>query len=212
MLRVTFIEQVRRLIYGGQPSDDAEITIGLVNTWLDSAIAYAAKTNFMDNEKIDGISYVNNSFYTTFKGLTVTQDEFSLWKIELPQLPTGIGYSEGISKLQFKDSSSQQISQTVVFLSQNQTTYFPNMQPIPNKLLAYSQGKYVYVVSTLLLNQYTANATIISGGVKSDLMSELNVPSDYHPLMIEYLKKQLMFQRTVPQDVTNDGSDIITTT
>ncbi len=130
----------------------------------------------------------------------------------MPQLPIGIGYTEGISKLQFKDSNSQQISQTVVFLSQNQTTYYPNMQPIPNKLLAYSQGKFVYVVSTLLLNQYTANATIISGGDKTDLNSELNIPSDYHPLMIEYLKKQLMFERSVPVDVQNDGSDMITTT
>ena len=86
------------------------------------------------------------------------------------------------------------------------------MRPIPNKLLAYSQGKYIYVISTLLLSSYTAQATMISGGVSSDLDSELNVPADYHPVMIEYLKKQLMFQRQVPQDVTNDGMDAIVTT
>ena len=46
MTRRVFIEQVRRLIYGSQPSNDAEITTGLVNTWLESAIAFAAKTNY----------------------------------------------------------------------------------------------------------------------------------------------------------------------
>lgn len=172
----------------------------------------AARKNYLDSIQLDGISYVNNSFYTKFSDIAVTADEQFLWKVELPQLPIGIGNSEGISKLQFKDSDSNQISQTVVFLSQNQTTYFQNMQPIPNKLLAWSQGKYVYIASTLMLSSYTANVTMVSGGLSTDLDSTLNVPDDYIPHIVEYLKTQLMFQRTVPQDVTNDGADFVTTT
>lgn len=210
--RKVFIEQIRRLIYGDQPASEANITVGLVNVWLNEGIAVAAKTNYSDNERIDGISYVNNSFYTTFKGLTATHDEQFVWKVELPQIPLGIGYSEGISKLQFKDSDSGQISQTVIFLSQNQTTFAPNMQPIPNKLLAYSQGKYIYILSTIQLSQYTANATMISGGLSTNLDGDINVPDDYLPVIVEFLKKQLMFERTVPQDRVNDGTDIITTT
>ncbi len=212
MTRRTFIEQFRRLIYGDQPAAEANITIGLVNAWLESATSYAAQQNYLDNEKLEGISYVNNSFYTKFNGISVTQDEQFLWKVELPQIPVGIGYSEGISKLQFKDSDSQQISQTVLFLSQNQTTYALSMTPIPNKLIAYSQGKFVYIVSTLLLSSYTANVTMVSSGVSTNLDSELNVPANYHVLMIEYLKKQLMFERNVPVDVANDGLDAIATT
>lgn len=210
--RRQFIEGIRRMIYGDQPPAEANITIGLVNFWLNEGIAVAAKTNYSDNEKIDGISYVNNSFYTTFKDLSVTMDEQFLWKVELPQLPIGIGYSEGISKLQFKDSASNQISQTVVFLSQNQTTYALSMTPIPNKLLAYSQGKYIYIVSTILLSQYTANATMISGGLSTDLDSILNVPDDYLPVIVEFLKKQLMFERQIPVDNINDGVDALVTT
>lgn len=210
--RRQFIEQIRRLIYGDQPAAEANITVGLVNVWLNEGIAVAAKQNYFDNEKISGISYVNNSFYTKFSDLAVSADEQFLWKVELPQLPIGIGYSDGISKLQFKDADSNQISQTVIFLSQNQTTYGLNMTPIPNKLLAYSQGKYVYIVSTLILSSYTANVTMISGGLSTDLDSVLNVPDDYLPVIVEFLKKQLMFQRTVPQDRTDDGADTITTT
>ena len=86
------------------------------------------------------------------------------------------------------------------------------MRPIPNKLLAYPQGTYVYVMSTLILSSYTAQITMISGGDSTDLDSTLNVPPDYFPIMTEYLKTQLMFQRNVPVPVTNDGSDIIRTT
>ncbi len=212
MTRKVFIEQVRRLIYGGQPSDDAEISRGLVNTWMDSAIAYAAKQNYTDSIKLDGISYVNNSFYTKFDDISVSAYGINRYRITLPHLPFGLGQDEGVPMLQFKDSNSQQTSQSVVWLTQNQQTFAEGMRPIPNKLLAYSQGKFVYVISALLLNQYTANVTMVSGGDKGDLNSELNVPSDYHPLMIEYLKKQLMFERSVPVDDTNDGLDAITTT
>jgi hypothetical protein len=69
------------------------------------------------------------------------------------------------------------------------------------------EGGNIYVMTTLALSSYTAQVTMISGGDSTDLGSTLNVPSDYHSIMIEYLKQQLMFQRTVPQDNINDGVD-----
>ena len=212
MTRGVFIERSLRQIYGGQPNDDSEITINLVNTWLSDAIAVAAKKNYQDNLTIDGINYINGSFYTIFKGLSVTTDEQFLWKITLPQIPIGIGYGMGVSTLQFKDNETSQISPPVIWLSENQRTYYQTMQPIPNKVLAYSQGGYLYAVSTIVLSQYTAQVTMVSGGDATDLNSELNVPPDYFPVMVEYIKQQLAFERNQPQDVTNDGSDFVRTT
>ncbi len=212
MIRRSFIELVRRQIYGGQPTDDSTITVGLVNGWLNQAIGVAARANYIETGKLDGIACVNNSFYTSFINLQVLPDSQFIWVIELPEIPVGIGSNEGISMVQFNDNASLQISQNVLFLSQSQWSYFQNMRPIPNKILALPQGKFVYVKSTLILSQYSANVTMVSGGDSTDLDSELNVPADYHPIMIEYLKKQLMFERQVPVDVTNDGSDVTTTT
>lgn len=209
MNRAVFIERALRQIYGGFPTDDSTITTNLVNTWLEDAAAVAAKQNYKDNLTIDGINYVNNSFYTTFKGLSVTKDENFLWKIELPSIPLGIGTSEGISTLVFKDPSNNQISYPGVWLSQNQVSYQRGMRSIPNKVLIYSEGKYVYALSTLALSAFTATATMISAGDSTDLNSELNVPSDYFPVMVEYIKQQLMFERSVPVDGANDGRDAI---
>lgn len=50
---------------------------------------------------------------------------------------------------------------------------------------------------------------MISAGDSTDLNSELNVPSDYFPVMVEYIKQQLMFERSVPVDGANDGRDAI---
>ncbi len=207
-----FIERTLRQLYGTQPNDDSWVTDNLVNAWLEDAIAIAAKQNYKDNIAIDGISYINNSFYTTFKNLSVEADEQFLWKITLPQIPVGIGGNMGISTLQFRDNTSTQISQTVVWITENQRTYFQNMRGIPNKLLAYPQGEFVYVISQLLLNQYTANATMISGGDSTNLDSTLNVPQDYFPVMVEYIKQQLSFERNQLVDLSNDGSDQIKST
>lgn len=212
MKRRTYIERIRRLIYNGQPADDATITIGLVNNYLQDAIAYAVKQNNKESLAIDGVSYVNNSFYTTFKELTVSSDEQFTWKITLPEIPIALGTNEGVTMLQFKDAQSKQISQTVVWLTQAQKSYFQNMRPIPNKIMAVSEGKFVYVYTDILLDQYTANATMVSGGLSTDLDGELNVPADYFPVMTEYLLKILTTELNQPKDVTNDGQDFRITT
>lgn len=212
MKRRTFIERIRRLIYNGQPSDDATITVGLVNNYLQDAIAFAVKQNYKDSLSIDGVSYVNNSFYTNFKGLSVSEDEQFIWKVALPEIPIALGANEGVPMLQFKDAQSKQISQTVVWLTQAQRSYFQNMRPIPNKIMAVSEGKNVYVYTDILLSQYTANVTMISGGLSTDLDGELNVPADYYPAMTEYLMKILIAELNQPKDVTNDGEDFRVTT
>jgi hypothetical protein len=210
MTRETFIERALRQIYGGYPPDDSTITPNLVNTWLSDAIGVAAKSNYKDNIAIDGIGFVNNSFYTKFRGLTISSDGNFIWKITLPEVPLGIGLNEGISTLELKDSSGN-ITRPFIPLSENQKTYYQGMQPIPNKVLYYYEGELLYVVSTLLLNQYTVNVTMVSGGDSTDLDSTLNVPADYYPVMVEYIKQQLLFERNIPVDDKNDGVDALKT-
>lgn len=211
MTRLYFIERTLRQIYGGQPTDDSSITANLVNAWMNDAIAIAAKSNYTESIKLEGVAYVNGGFYSTFKGLEIEMDENFLWKVELPHIPVGLGVDEGISTLQIKDASTKQISLPLVWINQNQKTYYQTMRAVPNKVLAYSEGKFVYIITAILLNSYTATATMISGGDADDLDSELNVPSDYFPMMVDYIKQQLMFERNVPVDVSNDGTDAIKT-
>lgn len=207
MTRAEFIERTLRQIYGGYVSEDSSITPMLVNSWLNDAIALAAKTNYTDNLKLDGIGYVNNAFYTTFKSISPTLDETNLWRLKLPQIPVGIGTNEGINTIVFKDSNGV-VSYPLIPLTASQKTYFRTMRPIPNKTLYYNEGEYVYVVSPLALNNYTASVTMISGGNSSDLNSTLNVPSDYFPAMVAYVQQQLNLMKSTPRDLANDGSDL----
>jgi hypothetical protein len=207
MTRNIFIERILRQIYNGQPSDDSSITYNLVNQWLNDAIGLAAKKNYTDGIQMDGIAYVNNSFYTTFKDLAVSLGSIDnvTYSIDLPQIPVALGKNEGIATLQFvKDKLA---SQTAIPLSINQVAYIDNLRPIQNKILYWTEGKNIYAKSLIPLTAYTANVRMVSGGISTDLNSTLNIPDDYVPMIVEYIKGQLAFERSRPIDVSNDGVD-----
>lgn len=209
MQRIFLIEQILRDVYGGLPTDDASITNNLVNQLINQGAAVAAQQNYKDAVELDGIAYVNNSFYTSYKGLAITADENFLYKVTLPEIPVGLGVNEGISTLQFKDSNTN-LSLTAIPLSQKQVGYVGSMRPIPNKVLYYSEGIFAYAITTYILTSFTASVRMVSAGDFTNLNSVLNVPNDYIPTIVTYVKKMLMEERMVMPDIKNDGNDILT--
>ncbi len=210
MTRQAYIEKVLRQVYGDFATDDAAIDQDLVNVWLSEGIGIAAKQNYKDNIAIDGIGFVNGSFYTRFNGIAITSNGNFEWRMQLPEIPVGIGRNEGISTLQLVDENGR-ITNPFVPISEQQRTYYQSMRPIPNKVLYYYQGSNLYAISTLLLNSYTANVTMVSGGDSTNLDSELNVPPDYMPIIDQFLFQQLTMQRAVRQDTQNEGLDTLAT-
>lgn len=205
--RYEIIERVIRKVYGEQPNNDASITNNLVNKWIEDGIAAAAKLNYKESIQLDGIGYVNNSFYLTFKNITFLADEQFQFIGTLPQIPLGIGKNQGISSLRIKDNQNN-ISYDVLPLSEDEWTFARALPPIPNKLLYKPEGQSIYVLTTLLLNiGYTATVSMISSGDDKNLDSVLNVPQEYIPAIIEYCSNMLLQERQVPKDVTNDRQD-----
>jgi hypothetical protein len=206
MTRKTFIERILRQIYNGQPSDDSSITFNQVNQWLNDAIGVAAKKNYTDSIQMDGVAYVNNSFYTSYSSLTITQVDNTTFKFTLPQIPVALGKNEGIATLQFSNSKTP-TSFGAVPLSMNQVGYQDTLRPIQNKVVYWPQGQEVYMSTGIPLTAYKANVRMVSGGDSSDLNSTLIIPDDYVPIMVEYIKAQLAFERSRPIDTSNDGVD-----
>ena len=207
MTRYQLIERVLRQIYNGQPSDDSNITFGLVNQWLNDAIGVAAKKNYTDNIQMDGVSYINNSFYTTFKNLDIyaeTVDNVT-YRVDLPSIPVALGRNEGVATLQFV--GDKKTSQTAIPLSMNQVAYQELLRPIQNKIAYWIEGNNIYVKSSIPLTSYKATLRMVSGGDSTNLDSTLLIPDDYMPVVIEYIKGQLAFEKSRPIDQSNDGVD-----
>jgi len=206
MTRKTFIERILRQIYNGQPSDDSNITFNLVNQWLNDAIGVAVKKNYTDSIQMDGVAYVNNSFYTSYSGLTITSVNNTTFKFTLPQIPVALGKNEGLATLNFSNNNTPTTFGAVP-LSMNQVSYQDTLRPIQNKVVYWSQGQEVYMSTGIPLTAYKANVRMVSGGDSTDLNSTLIIPDDYVPLMVEYIKAQLAFERSRPIDASNDGVD-----
>lgn len=205
--RAEFIERALRQIYGDLPTDASAITKNLVNSWLNDAIAAAAKKNYTDNLQIDQIAYVNNSFYTTFKGIAIVDaGEQFLYQMTLPEVPVGLGRNEAISTLQFVDANGN-VSDPAIPLSQAQLGYYRGQRRIPNKTLYYPEGIFLYIISVLQLSTYTGKAKMVSGGDSTNLNSVLNVPGEYFPYMVEYVKMNLAFERAQPKELVNDKTE-----
>ena len=206
MTRKIFIERILRQIYNGQPSDDSSITFNQVNQWLNDAIGVAAKKNYTDSIQMDGVAYVNNSFYTSYSGLTITSVNNTTFKFTLPQIPVALGKNEGLATLNFSNNNTQTTFGAVP-LSMNQVSYQDTLRPIQNKVVYWSQGQEVYMSTGIPLTAYKANVRMVSGGDSTDLNSTLIIPDDYVPIMVEYIKAQLAFERSRPIDASNDGVD-----
>jgi hypothetical protein len=206
MTRKIFIERILRQIYNGQPSDDSSITFNQVNQWLNDAIGVAAKKNYTDSIQMDGVAYVNNSFYTSYSGLTITSVNNTTFKFTLPQIPVALGKNEGLATLNFSNNNTQTTFGAVP-LSMNQVSYQDTLRPIQNKVVYWPQGQEVYMSTGIPLTAYKANVRMVSGGDSTDLNSTLIIPDDYVPIMVEYIKAQLAFERSRPIDTSNDGVD-----
>lgn len=207
MVRYQFIERILRQIYNGMPTDDASITPNLVNQWLNDAIGMAVKKNYTDSIQMDGVAYVNNSFYTTFTNLDINAEpvDNETYSIDLPIIPYALGKDEGVATLQIV--GDKKTSQTAIPLSMNQVGYIPQLRPIQNKILYWVEGQQAYLKSNIPLTAYKATVRLISGGNSTDLQSTLIVPDDYVPMIVEYIKGQLAYERSRPIDTANDGVD-----
>jgi hypothetical protein len=205
MTRKVLIEQIRRLYYGGTPSDDSNLTEKEVNHYINQAIAYIAKVNYTDSIKIDGIETVSDAFYTTFKNLAVAKDnDTGYYYATLPQPPLGLSRGYGISSVTFPVNTGLAKAPTAV--SPREVDYIEQIKLPPSKIFYWAEGNKLWMKSYTNLVGRFAIVRMISAE-NSDMTSELNVPSEYISDMINWIMNQLRMRKQMPEDTTNDGVD-----
>lgn len=205
MTRQFFVERELREVYNGYIPDSATITYNLANSYLSDAIAAATKEHYKESLKFENISFINNSFYTTYRGLTLSKgDEFGYWTATLPEIPLALGKNEAIENVRLYDKSM--ISQPLVMLGINQINQYEKL-PKPLGIATWNEGsKQIFNSPQLLLVGYTMAVRMVSGG-NTDLSSEINVPNEWFPFLVEYVNTQLMRERAQAKVTTNEGTD-----
>lgn len=206
MTRKVLIEQIRRVYYGGIPSDDSNLTENEVNNYINQAIAYVAKINYTDSIKLDGVETVSDAFYSTFKNLTLTLDtDTGYWYATLPHPPLGLSRGYGIATVTFPVLTG--LAKAPIPISPREVDLMDNMKKPPSKIFYWAEGDRLYFKSPYYnLNGKTPIIRMVSHE-NSDLTAELNVPGEYIADMITWIMGQLNVRKQMPEDLTNDGVD-----
>jgi len=205
MTRKVLIEQIRRMLYGGIPTDDANITEKEINLYINEALAYMAKVNYTDSIKLDGIETVSDVFYLTFKNLAITRDaDTGYFSLDLPQVPLGLARGYGISTVTF--STATGLAKSPIPISVRELDYMDSLKQPPSKIFYWPEGKKLWFKSYTNLVGKLAIVRMVSTET-SDLDAELNVPQEYITDIINLVMGQLRPRKGTPQDSTNDGLD-----
>lgn len=205
MTRKVLIEQIRRMMYGSIPTDDANVTEKEINLYINEGIAYMAKINYTDAIKLDGIETVADSFYATFKNLAITRDsDTGYYSLNLPQVPLGLSRGYGISTVTFPTSTG--LAKSPIPISPRELDYIDNLKQPPSKIFYWAEGKKLWFKSYTNLVGRLAIVRMVSTET-ADLDAEINVPQEYITDIINLVMNQLRTRKGTPQDSTNDGLD-----
>jgi hypothetical protein len=207
MTRRTLIEQIRRLYYGGTPSDDATLTENEVNLYINQAIAYIAKVNYTDAIKLDGVETVSDAFYATFKNLSMTKDnDTGYWYVTLPHAPLGLSRGYGISTVTFPVVTGG-LAKAPTPISPRELDFIDQVKMPPSKVFYWAEGNKLWFKSPYYnLNGKFPIVRMVSAE-NSDITSEVNVPGEYISDIINWILNQLKVRKGMPEDTTNDGLD-----
>ena len=205
MTRKVIIEQIRRILYGGVPNDDANVSEKEINVYINQALAYMAKVNYTDAIKLDGVESVADSFYATFKEIPITLDSTTgYYSLDLPQVPLGLARGYGISTVTFPSNTG--LAKSLVPISVRELDYMDNLKAPPSKIFYWAEGKKLWFKSyTNLVGKFAIIRMVSTEN--SDLDAELNVPQEYITDIINLVLNQLKIRKSTPEDTTNDGAD-----
>lgn len=205
MTRNELIAQIRRMYYGGMPSEDSSLRPLEVNQLVNEAIAYIAKINYTDAIKLDGVESVSDAFYSTFKNLSILKDnDTGYYYTTLPHPPLGLSRGYGISTVTFPINTGLAKAPTAV--SPREVDYIEQIKLPPSKIFYWAEGDKLWFKSYTNLVGKLAIVRMISHE-NSDLAAELNVPGEYISDIINWVMSQLNIRKQMSGDVLKEGVD-----
>lgn len=203
--RRQYCEAIQRTMAGGFPSDDFEITIPLINFYLNSAIGYAIKASYKDEIQLNGVEGVADAFYATFTGLNISKDLNTGWyNIVLPQQTVGVGAGWDITSfLMVKGSGAKLFGYPI---TQKEVAYLYTNPKGCNDVYFWVVKDRMNIHSCSDITKYKGIVTMLVSQ-STDLDASMNVPDGYMPLIIEYMTKTLGVMMNMPIDISSDGVD-----
>jgi hypothetical protein len=204
-------EQIRTMLYGGIPSDDAAFSLRYIAELVAQEVAVQARKNAFENSNAGETTYANDTFTSTFTSVAVTynstlKQNFSV----LPQIPTALPNNQEIVSITPLGIIGRRRQ---IVLMKNKDKFMQDMlPPVRGFILAYIEDGKLYYDNIQEYMFTSVNITMV-GAISStgDLLSaNLNVPKNVESEIIGKIFQMLRASKGLPEDVMNDARDLST--
>lgn len=205
-----FCQEVLYELYGGISTDEARISERFVLTKLNDQIASLAVVNAYQNNNLEGITYADDYFYTTFSNLAVTVDTITGLKCALlPSHPISLP-SERQYRV-YPVATRGGISSTVFKMVKAGALQRIISQPKMKKVYCFVQdGKmnfYIPPTMPAIFELNAINITMATSAVGMD--TPINLPQDMIALAKKNILAELRASIGTPQDRKSDGIEVL---
>lgn len=204
-------EQIRTMLYGGIPSDDAAFSLRYIAELVAQEVAFQARKNAFENSNGGETTYANDTFTSTFKNVNVAYDSVLKQNYStLPQIPAALPNNQEIVNI---TPLGIQGRRRQIVLMKNKDKFMQDMLPaVKGFILAYIEDGKLYYDNIQEYMFSAVNITMI-GAISStgDLLdAELNVPKSSESEIIGKIFQMLRASKGLPEDVMNDARDLPT--
>jgi hypothetical protein len=204
-------EQIRTMLYGGIPSDDAAFSLRYIAELVAQEVAVQARKNAFENSNAGETTYANDTFTSTFTSVAVTYNSTLKQNYSvLPQIPTALPNNQEIVSITPLGIIGRRRQ---IVLMKNKDKFMQDMlPPVRGFILAYIEYGKLYYDNIQEYMFTSVNITMV-GAISStgDLLSaNLNVPKSVESEIIGKIFQMLRASKGLPEDVMNDARDLST--
>ena len=204
-------EQIRTMLYGGIPSDDAAFSLRYIAELVAQEVAVQARKNAFENSNAGETTYANDTFTSTFTSVAVTYNSTLKQNYSvLPQIPAALPNNQEIVNITPVGILGRRRQ---IVLMKNKDKFMQDMlPPVRGFILAYIEDGKLYYDNIQEYMFTSVNITMV-GAISStgDLLSaNLNVPKSVESEIIGKIFQMLRASKGLPEDVMNDARDLST--
>ena len=204
-------EQIRTMLYGGIPSDDAAFSLRYIAELVAQEVAVQARKNAFENSNAGETTYANDTFTSTFTSVAVVYNSTLKQNYSvLPQIPAALPNNQEIVNITPLGILGRRRQ---IVLMKNKDKFMQDMlPPVRGFILAYIEDGKLYYDNIQEYMFTSVNITMV-GAISStgDLLSaNLNVPKSVESEIIGKIFQMLRASKGLPLDVMNDARDLST--
>ncbi len=201
-------EQIRTMLYGGIPSDDASFSLRYIAELVAQEVAVQARKNAFENSSAGETTYANDTFTSTFTSVAVVYNSTLKQNYSvLPQIPAALPNNQEIISITPLGIIGRRRQ---IVLMKNKDKFMQDMlPPVKGFILAYIEDGKLYYDNIQEYMFTSVNITMV-GAISStgDLLSaKLNVPKSAESEIIGKIFQLLRVSKGLPKDVVNDAHD-----